>query len=233
MSFRHFLFALTFFMYDRYLRVLKSYRKVQSQLQIYVLNDTFTEINFYHIPSSASSESLGSNPYQLYNNSTWFRLLFLSMLKRVFSYDITTRYRDLETIDDDFNLNLRNSVYSIKEIVYFKDGNKSRFFSKKVTNLSVIENTLKNHPNLPHHNNKYLHAAFNNDINVTNFINSHLFCFTAENGITVSDLYVLYMEKHDHNPEEKKRLLDVTLTLIEDDSLVETVLNDNEKVVLI
>jgi hypothetical protein len=99
--------------------------------------------------------------------------------------------------------------------------------------LSVIENTLKNHPNLPHHNNKYLHAAFNNEINVTNFINSHLFCFTAENGITVSDLYVLYLEKHDHHPEEKKRLLDVTLTLIEDDTLVEAVLNDNEKVVLI
>jgi hypothetical protein len=199
----------------------------------YVLNDTYTEINFYDI--------YGNIPkIVLYNNTYPLRLIWLSLLKAIKGHSIHSKYSDLLYIEKSINMKDLMYPYFIAEVVYYKDGDTQRYFIKEDTNLEKVQKILKNHPNLPHHNNKYLHASLCVKYNITNFINSHIFCFTKENNIKVKDVFKIYMDKFateivsddKENHNNACYSIPIELTLLEDDTLEETTYYKYDSLVL-
>lgn len=224
MQIAHYVLLVTIFVYDKWLKLCGLIKRIGDSLMSYALNDTFTEINFYDIYDTNSQ-------IILYNNTFPLRLFWLSFLKAFFGYSIHSSYSDLKEIDGHSKLSSHMFDYNIMEIVYYKDGEIQRYFAKNHTDLEAIQYTLKHHPNLPHHNNKYLHASLCDIYTITDFINSHIFCFTRENGITVEDVYNIYTTKFVTEGVETVPPM-IYANLLEDDTLEETTYINNERLIL-
>jgi hypothetical protein len=160
------------------------------------------------------------NPYtmqvvQSYNNALLVRMLFLAMLKGVFGYSVQGRYRNLRYIMNDKEA-IDPTIFPIMEILYYKDGRTSRYFSKNTHDVDVIEKALRQ--NLRGIKNRFLHASLNDTVTITKFMNDHILSFTKENGINVIELLGLFAFKNDvsYIPEGN-----VYCKLIEDDTLNE------------
>jgi hypothetical protein len=210
-------FMMLLFLYDKFFALQQCCIKNYKRLETYVLNDTFIQIKFYNIETQ--------DTFILYNNAWFIRMLFLGILKGLFRYSIIHRYTHLKYILKDHNMeDVDPNVYPIMEVVYYRNGITKRYFSKGIRDSTFITELLRNKHPAPAH--KYLHASISEKYNITKFLHEHMDSFTEENEITVEELYHLY--KMVYNIEEEDKLEEVYCKLIEDDTLDEYTLNDND-----
>lgn len=213
-------FRVLLFCYDKFLALQCRCRKTFKRLETYVLNDTFIQIKFYNVDTG--------DVFLLYNNANFFRMLFLGMLKGLFRYSVIHRYMHLKYIlthvGSERMGEVDRTVFPIMEVIYYKNGLTKRYFSKNIVNASYMT-TLLRYGNSGSKD-KYLHVSISDKYNITKFIHKHMDSFTAENGITVDDLYRLY--RIIHNIDDTEHLDNVYCQLIEDNTLEEHVLQADQ-----
>lgn len=213
-------FRVLLFCYDKFLALQYRCCKNFKRLETYVLNDTFIQIKFYNVDTG--------DVFVLYDNANVFRMLFLGILKRLFRYSIIHRYMHLKYIlthvDSGRMGEVDRTVFPIMEVVYYKNGQTKRYFSKNIKDASYMTTLLRYGNSISEH--KYLHVSISNKYNITKFIHEHIDSFTADNGITVDDLYRLYRIVHD--VDDNEHVDNVYCQLIEDNTLEEYVLESDQ-----
>jgi hypothetical protein len=188
---------------------------VYNDMEMLVLNNTFTEIYFY--------DYYKMDKVTLRNNAKVLKVLYLIMKKYWFNLDISNDIK----LHDFFTPLALNSNLGIFEIVFFSDRRVTKYYTKgDLLDKDLVLHYMKK----PCHK-KFLYATINDKVNVTWFINEHISSFHNHNNITVLDItLILYINQHTI-PEISEG--NHYLKLIDDDTLDETIYKDNSNIILI
>lgn len=185
-----------------------------NDVEMLIINDTITEIYFYSFDNMQK--------ITLRNNTTMYRVILLLIKKYVCGASITC-----DTGLEDFSVPLLlTSHRGLFEFVYYKDRKHLRYYTKQAF---VNIETIMQHSEEKVHK-KFLYATIDDKYDVTWFINEHITSFHRRNKIIVSDIVsLLYINKH-KVPEESDN--GHYLKLIDDDTVEETIIKDNEAIIL-
>jgi hypothetical protein len=185
-----------------------------NDLEMLIINDTITEIYFYSFDDMRK--------ITLRNNTTMYRVILLLIKKYLCGASIA---QDTELVDFTVPLLLTNQR-GLFEFVYYKDRKHVRYYTKHAfVNIETI--TQYSEENV---HKKFLYATIDDKYDVTWFINEHITSFHRRNQIIVSDIVsLLYINKH-KVPEECDH--GHYLKLVDDDTIEETIIKDNEAIIL-
>jgi hypothetical protein len=184
-----------------------------NDLEMMVLNNTFTEVYFY--------DYVHMRKRIIRKNNSLPMILYLVFLKWL-GYS-TSQYTQIIEFFSPYML-LPDSE-GLFEIVYYSNRESKRYYTKG-TNLDkgLILHYLRR---IPVH--KCLHASLSDKYNVTWFINDHITSFHGKNAIKVIDIaLILMINRHQIPPISEG----YTLKVLEDDTLEEYTFLEHSDVIL-
>lgn len=221
------------FLYEQYISLSSKVEQIYNDLEMQVVNNTFTEIYFY--------DYCDMKKVVLRNNTTYFQIFWL-LLKQLLGFDITDDLR--YNLDEIFLHYLQTYRDGIFEIVYYKDRKKIKYYTRghtweklySPTQHHIVlkgyfneETLLKHMMKKPHKN--FLHATINDKHTVTWFVNEHLSSFNSRNKIKVADMIII-MKLNNHITTDVNEETNY-LMLIDNDTLDEITYNDNKPIIIV
>lgn len=203
---------LTFYSYlSEYFNLVKTYvSDVYNDMEMQVLNNTFTEVYFYDYKNLKKQV--------IRNNTTLIRVLFLHVIKK---YNVNW-YLDCIGIDE-FFAPYANTT-GIFEIVYYTERQSKRYYTKQDDLVFSVHYMNKKPPH------KYLSASLFDKYNVTSFINDHITSFHSRNPVKVIDIaFILVINGIVHEMPINENC---NLKVIEDDTLEEMTFSELSNILL-